>query len=120
MSNVFTLEDLDNEIKKRYQPFVFQAGEEEFTLVSLLRVPKKVRTEVQERLTRLRASADEKDEVDEDETVDALKFALTSVTQNKRGPALARAIGDDLVRWSTLMEMWQEQTQPGEASSSPS
>jgi hypothetical protein len=118
MSNVFTLDDLNNEIEKKYAPLVFQAGDQEFTLVSLLRVPKKVRAEVQSRLEALNSSADDADTVDEDETIATLQFVLSSVTKDNKGRALVRILGDDLVKYSTLMEKWQEATQPGEASSS--
>lgn len=119
MSNVWTLEDLDREIEKKYAPLVLKIGDQEFTMVSLLRVPKKVRAEVQKRLSDLNSSEDENQEVSEDDTIAALQFVFTSVTKDNKGRALVRALGDDLVRYTTLMEKWQEATQPGEASDSP-
>lgn len=120
MSNVFTLADLDQEIENRYRPFVLKVEEQEFVLVSLMRVDAKVRKEVQARLETLTGSADENETVTEEDTLATLKFVLSSVTKDKKGLALCRALGNDLVRYTTLMELWQKATQPGEASSSPS
>jgi tail assembly protein len=123
MSNVFTLESLNEEIEQKYAPLVFQAGDTEFTLVSLLRVDKKVRAAVREKMESLDKGQDEdgKDiETTEDETIEAFKFILKSVTKDNKGSALVRLLGDDLLKYSTLMEHWQEATQSGEASSSPS
>jgi hypothetical protein len=119
MSNVFTLDDLNEAIEKKYAPLVFKAGEQEFTLVSLMRVPKKVRKEVQDRLQELSGSADDDETVDEDQTLATLQFVLSAVTKDNKGKALVRLFGDDLVKYTTLMEQWQKATQPGEASSSP-
>jgi hypothetical protein len=120
MSNVFTLEDLENEIQRKYEPLVFRAGEQDFVLVSLMRVTKKVRAEVQTRLQALGDSEDENATVSEDDTLETLKFVLSSVTKDNKGRALVKVLGDDLVKYTTLMEQWQKATQPGEASSSPS
>lgn len=119
MSNVFTLEQLDQEIENKYAPLVFKAGDQEFTLVSLLRVDEKVRLAVQARLESLSGSADEDETVSEKDTVETLKFVLSSVTKDRKGAALCKVLGNDLLRYSTLMEQWQKATQPGEASSSP-
>lgn len=115
MSNVFTLDDLNAEIEKKYAPFIFKAGDQEFTLVSLLRVDKKVRKAVQDRLAELNDGKDENDTVSEDDTVATIEFVLSSVTQDNKGRALIRLLGGELVKLSTLMEVWKEQTQPGEA-----
>lgn len=114
MSNIFTLDDLVAELENRYSPFVFKAAEDKaFTLLPLLRVDKKVRKAVQERLASI-----DKEETDEDEVVASLEFALSSVTMDKKGPALVRVVGGDLAKLMILLEHWQKATQPGEASSS--
>jgi hypothetical protein len=115
MSNVFTLDDLNQELENRYSPFVFQAGDKEFTLLSLMRVDKSVRKAVQERLSTMND-----DDTNEDELVSALEFALSSVTKDRKGGALVRLVGGDLGKLMILLEQWQKATQPGEASSSPS
>lgn len=120
MSNTFTLEALREEIEKKYAPLVFKDGDKEFVLQSLMMVPKEVRAAVQERLETLTESKDENETVSEDDTLEALKFVLSSVTKDKKGPALLRVLGNELIYYSALMEKWSEATQPGEASSSPS
>lgn len=120
MSNIFTLDQLNDEIERKYAPLVFQAGDQEFTLLSLLRVAKKVRAEVQARLEALSKSSDSDETVSEEDTLSTLQFVLSSVTKDNKGRALVRVLGDDLVKYTTLMAKWQEATQPGEASSSPS
>lgn len=118
MSNVFTLEDLVAEIEHQYAPLVFRAGEQDFTLVSLLRVSPKIRKAVQESLSTLSGSEDENEEVSEEDTLKTFQFVLSSVTAENKGRALVRVLGDDLVKYTTLIKKWQEATQPGEASSS--
>lgn len=117
--NAFTLEDLDREIERKYAPVQFRANDEDFVLVSLLRVDKKVRKEVMERLEGLDKSDNEEDEFDEDKTVAELEFILSAVTRDKKGAKLVRALNHDMLRLMTLMKKWQEATQPGEAQGSP-
>lgn len=118
MSNIFTLDELNSQIEKKYAPLVFQADGQEFTLVSLMRVDKKVRKDVQDKLESLQDSADDEKTVDEDDTIQVLRFVLSSVTKDNKGRALIKVLGDDIVKYTTLLERWQEATQPGEASSS--
>lgn len=120
MSNVFTLQSLDEEIERKYAPVKFEDNGEEFILVSLLRVDKKVRKEVMDRLQGLNTNADSDEDFDEDKTVAELEFVLSSVTREKRGAKLIRVLGHDLLRLMTLLKIWQEATQPGEAQGSPS
>lgn len=115
-TNVFTLDDLKSELENKYRPFVYKAAEDkEFTLVSLMRVDKKVRAAVEERLKSI-----DEESATEDDVVASLEFALSSVTQNNKGPALIKELGHDLPVLMIIMEQWQKATQPGEASSSPS
>lgn len=118
MSNVFTLDDLNEAITNKYAPLVFQAGDQEFTLQSLIRIPSKVRVEVEKKLDDLGKSKDENDTVSEDQTLDTFKFVVSSVTKDNKGRALVRLLGDDLAKYIVLIEKWQEATQPGEAPSS--
>lgn len=116
MSNVFTLDDLNAELENRYAPFVFKPAEDkEFVLLSLIRVDKKVRKEVQQRLESINDEG-----TDEDQVIEALEFALAAVTQDKKGAALVRYLAHDLAKLMIILETWQKVTQPGEASSSPS
>lgn len=118
-NNVFTLEALDEEIERKYAPFKFSAGEEDFTLVSLLRVDGKVRKAVMDRMKQLDNSEESDDDFDEEKTVSDLQFVLSSVTKDRKGGRLVKAVGPELLRLMTLLRKWQEATQPGEAQDSP-
>lgn len=114
MSNIFTLDDLNAELENRYAPFTFKPAEDkEFVLLSLLRVDKKVRKAVQDRLDSINA-----EDTDEEAMVSALEYCLSSVTQDRKGPALVRFLGGDLAKLMIILEKWQKVSQPGEASSS--
>jgi hypothetical protein len=127
-NNVFTLEALDEEIERTYAPLKFQAGDDEFVLVSLLRVDGKVRKDVMAKLEELDKAEEPvydaegnvvPGEFDEDSTIEALQFILSSVTRDRKGNKLVRVLGPNLVRLMTLLKKWQEATQPGEAQDSP-
>lgn len=114
MSNVFTLDDLNNELERRYQPFVFRVSEnEEYTLLSLLRVSKDTRKKVQVKLESIN-----EDTTEEDEVVKAVEYVLSAVTENRRGPALVKVLGGDIAKLMIVLQQWRETTQAGEASSS--
>jgi len=123
MSNVFTLESFQEELEAEYEPFVFRAGGQEFVLVSLLRVSKETRKACTDKLKELdvKDGADvSAEDLDEDASIEAIQFILSSVTQDRKGKALIKAIGNDLLMNMKIMQRWQEKTQPGEAQDSPS
>jgi len=127
MPNVFTLEDLESAIEREYAPLTFKIGEDEFVLQSLLRVDKKIREAVIDRLNALDKTGEvgpdgktiESSEPSEDDTLAAVQFVLKSVTKGPGGPKLVRLLGNDLIRNMTLMRKWSEATRPGEATDSP-
>jgi hypothetical protein len=118
MSKVFTLESMKEEIEREFAPVVFEAEGQKFVLKSLLRVDKKVRDEVMEKLQALDKKKD--DEFDEDEVFDTVRFLIKAVTDERKGAALVRLVGDDILLAMKLLEKWTEATQPGEAQDSPS
>ena len=113
--NIFTLEDLDAAIEREYAPVKFQAAGEEFTLRSLLRVEKKQRDAVVEKLKEL----EDQDDLDEDTALSTVQFVLKSVCADGKGARLVKVLGDDLLRCMKLLSMWTEATQQGEATDSP-
>lgn len=119
MSNEFTIESLEEEIEREYAPLKFRAGGEEFVLRSLMRIGKKDREQVMEKLSSLDAEEGTEDELNEDDTISAVHFVLRKVCADGRGDRLVEAIGEDLLLNSKLMEKWTEATQPGEAQDSP-
>ena len=121
MSKEFTLESLVEEIENEYAPLKFHADGETFILKSLLRVDKKVRDAVIERLKALEATAnsDEDKETDEDEVLAGITFVLKSVTADNKGSRLNEILGNDILVGMKLLEKWTAATQPGEAKDSP-
>lgn len=120
MSNIFTLDSLDEEIEKEYAPLRFQVDGEDIVLRSLLRIPRKERDAVVDRLKHLERNEDQ-DSLDEDEALEAVQFVLQTVAEGKgQGDKLIKALGNDLLRNMKVLERWTEVTQPGEAKSSPS
>lgn len=122
MSNRLTLDDIQAAIEKKYAPLTLEVKGEEFVLLSLMRVPRKVRDAVQDRLKSMGGEADENGEVvvstvdtDEDVVVESLKFILSSVTKDNKGSRLAHLLPNDMVVLMEIMQSWREATQPGEA-----
>lgn len=121
MSEVFTLESLEEELENEFAPFPFEAGGERFVLRNLLRCDKKERQAAIARLKALESLNDEdQSEEQEDATLSAVQFVLSTVTAERRGAKLLKAIGPDLLINMKLLERWAERTQPGEATASPS
>lgn len=120
MSNVFTLESLEEEIEREYAPLRFKVGEEEFTLRSLLRVDRNERDQVLDRLRELEKQRDSsEDDLSEDDALDAVQFVLKTVTADDKGDRLTELLGNDLLVNMKILERWTEVTQPGEATHSP-
>lgn len=126
MSNKLTLDDIKANIEKKYAPLVFEVNGQEYTLVSLMRVNRKVRDAVQDRLESMGGKPDENGDIsidssvnDEDKLIDSLQFILSSVTKDGRGTQLVNALPKDILVLMEIMREWQEATQPGEASNSP-
>lgn len=117
-NNVFTLDALEEEIEKQYAPLRFQANDEEFVLRSVLRVGKKDRDAVMDKLKAMEGQDEE--ELNEDEALQTVQFILKTVTADNKGNKLVKALGDDILKNMKVLEKWVEATQPGEATDSPS
>lgn len=117
-NNVFTLEALEEEIERQYAPFRLSTGSDEFVLRSLLRVSKKERETVVDKLQVL--DTEDGAELNEAETLEVVHTVLKTVTADGKGSKLIKVLGDDLLRCMKVLEKWIEATQPGEAENSPS
>lgn len=112
MSNVFTLESLNDELNTKYGPFVFQAGKQKFELPPLLRLPKAER----DRAIDILKSAEEVQATNDLEKVtEMLKELLRVVVRDGKGDALVEVLEGDLLSIQLIIEKWTEKTQPGEA-----
>lgn len=116
MTNVFTLEDIDNALNDKYAPLVFQAGKTRFELRQILRLSSTEREAVVARLETLQETAD--DEMTEEMIQEVLTFVLRTATANNKGDDLIAALEGDILRMKTLFEHWMEITQAGEAPAS--
>ena len=119
MSNVFTLDSLNDELERQYAPFVFQAGREKFVLRQVLRLPQSERAVVFQLLKDLDASKETSD-MDPGELEDALWTILSVVTDNDKGDHLVNnVLQRDFAKGQILLSKWMESTQAGEAQDSP-
>lgn len=112
MSNVFTLESLNDELNNKYGPFVFQAGKQKFELPPLLRLPE---TERDRAIDILKTAEEVQDRNDLGEVKEMLKELLRVVVRDNKGDALAEVLNDDLLSMQIIIEKWTAKTQPGEA-----
>lgn len=110
MSNVFTLESLNDELNTKYGPFEFQAGKQKFELPPLLRLPKSERDVA----IALLQSADEAHD-DLERMTDLLETLLKVIVRDGKGEALLDVLDHDLLRMQIILQKWTEKTQPGEA-----
>jgi len=117
MSNVFTLDDLNNAIESKYAPFYFHAGSDRYVLRQVLRLSASERALVTEQLKTL-DSVDEND-LDESVILAGMETVLSTVTDHGKGPQLIALLDHDLLRVQMLLEKWVEVTSAGEASPSP-
>lgn len=112
MSNVFTLDSLNDELNTRYGSFIFQAGNRKFELPPVLRLPETERKVAYQLLT----SADEVQETgDLDKVTDLLAHLLQVIVRDGKGDALVQLLDRDLLKMQIVIEKWSEATQPGEA-----
>lgn len=116
MSNVFTIESLNDELNRQYAPFTFQAGREKFVLRQVLRLPETERDLVFTQLQEL-------DKAQDDHDVKALEAVvwtvLKTVVDGGKGDRLKDVLNSDLASAMVLVNKWMESTQVGEAEDSP-
>lgn len=112
MSNVFTLESLNDELNTKYGPFVFQAGKQKFELPPLLRLPE---TERDVAFDLIRSSEEVQESGDLKEMQNLFEKLLKVLVRDNKGEALVELLGHDLLAMQVLIQKWTEKTQPGEA-----
>jgi hypothetical protein len=122
MGNVFTLDSLREEVEKEFAPVELVVSDgSTITLRNLLRLPKKERDVVLEKLKVLE-SVDKTGESQDANELDLLGSTsveiLALVADN--GKKLEEELGDDLSVILKVLSVWMESSQPGEAESSPS
>lgn len=121
MGNVFTLDALREEVEKEFAPVEIVVSDgTTVTLRNLLRLPKKERDEVLEKLKVLETL----DKSGESEDANELDLLATTAVEiiilvADHGQKLAAELGDDLSIILKVLNVWMESSQPGEAQPSP-
>lgn len=115
MGSVFTLDSLREEAQKKYAPITIDLGDKTVELRSLLRLPKKERGVAFDLLKAIEENDGNSSEGVEFLTENGLKL-LSTVADD--GPAIVKALGDDLSLILEVLAVWMDGSQPGEAGSS--
>lgn len=115
MGNVFTLDSLKEELQERYAPFEFEAEGNTFQIRNLLRLGKKDRDLIKQKVEVI---SSEGEDADEDEMLAACQDIFKVATADSKGAQLVKTVGDDILLNIKLFEHWMEATGLGEASDS--
>lgn len=127
MSNLFTLDSLREEADKKFAPVkIGMSDGTEVTLKNLLRLGKRDRDLVTDRLKTINKSHDEEGNDSEEtstsiESVDALLEAATEILSKVADDPrkLLKELDGDVGLIMQVLQTWMEGTQSGEAQSSP-
>ena len=111
MGKLFTLESLREEVEAQYKPVELQVGDQLVTLTNLMRLPKKKRDIVMEKVAIIDADDDDVAAMD-----GVSREILLEVSDKPQ--VLKKALGDDFALTMKILTLWMESTQVGEASSS--
>lgn len=120
MSNVFTLDSLREEVSREFAPLVIALSDgTETVLRNLLRLDEKSRKEVLDAIKSLDLKDDE--EVDGDGRVKELTAGVSRVLEliSDKGKKFVRELDGDLLLMMKVLNRWMEETQLGEAQTSP-
>lgn len=110
MSNVFTLESLNEELDIKYGNFEFQAGKQKFVLPPLLRLPESERDVA---IGLLQNTEEAQNDLKAMKVL--LENLLRVVVRDNKGEALVELLDHDILKMQILIEKWTAKTQPGEA-----
>lgn len=108
----FTLEDLRNEVSKRYAPTVIQNGGDEYVLQNMLQLPAEKRDEVMDLVERFENGGEDMPLEDQ---VSIFKEIIIAAEDNDRGNELLALLGDNTALIFEVINRWMEATQLGEA-----
>lgn len=120
MANVFTLDSFREEAENEFAPVKIELSDgSQVTLRNLLRLSKKERDAVLEKLESLKGLEDS--ESGELSDVDTLTTAAIDILKlvADNGRKLAKELNGDVILIMRVLEAWLEATQPGEAQNSP-
>lgn len=109
----FTLEDLKNEVSKKYAPTVIKNGTDEYVLQNLLQLPSKKRNQTMDLVETIDSEEEEKSGIDHQ--VGVFREIIKVVVANDRGQDLLGLLGDNDALVIELVSAWMDSSQLGEA-----
>ena len=112
------LDDIRRASKEKYQDFVIEVDDDEFTLRHPLRMPKPERTELSERYDKFSELTKDKDSDVSDVAV-AMTDLLEVAVADSRGSELMDYVDSDIPVLLQILELWTAAVNPGNPSSSP-
>lgn len=121
MGNVFTLDSLREEVEREFAPVKIVVSDgSEVTLRNILRLPKKQREKVMEKL-RVLESAEKSDDEGDSDQIGRLAAAAIEVLAlvADHSDKLVEDLDGDAGVILKVLGVWMESSQPGEAQPSP-
>ena len=109
----FTLEDLKNEVSKKYAPTVIKNGTDQYILQNLLQLPAKKRNKTMDLVDTINSEDEEKSGLDHQ--VGVFREIIKIVEANDKGQELLGLLGDNDALVLELVTSWMDSSQLGEA-----
>lgn len=109
----FTLEDLKNEVSKKYAPTVIKNGTDQYVLQNLLQLPSKKRNQTMDLVETIDSEEEEKSGIDHQ--VGVFREIIKVVVADDRGQQLLGLLGDNDALVIELVSAWMDSSQLGEA-----
>ena len=116
----YSLADIKADIDKQFAPLTLDLGKKEVVLRNVMRVSDAEREAVRVAQEKIEALSDAEGSVEEKD-MGAYKGLVVDIlaTVATDGDALREALGEDLALVLHVLKLWSEETQSGEAKSSP-
>jgi len=112
----FTLNDLRNEVSKKYAPTVIENGKDTYTLQNMLQLPTKKRKEVMELVDSV--GGDDEGGSSIEDQLEIFRKIIIAAEEDDKGDELLELLGDNTAMIYEVVSSWMETTQLGEAGSS--
>lgn len=107
----FTLNNLREEVSRKYAPTVIENGDDAYTLPNLLQMPSKQRKAVLDLIDKFEGS----ESVDYDSQFEVFSEIIEVGVEGGKGKELLELLGDNAALVVEIVTSWMEGTQVGEA-----
>lgn len=112
----FTLDDLRAAADKKYAPTIVEAGDETFTLPTLLRMDADTRTKITKMISKAEELVGEDESAEDlDAEIQLFSDLVVEAEANGKGERLLELIGGDVAVLVDLVTAWLKDSQAGEA-----